>query len=74
LLSRQSKCATGKVTGDVHPKDGSGKAKISHDEMLADVCLGGGDPFERIGDNEDVVDVDKKNADVTSTVMQHYIA
>jgi hypothetical protein len=57
-----------KVTGDIHAKDGSGKAKISHVEPLACVCLGGGYLVEGIGD-EDVVDVDHDNANAMNGVV-----
>jgi hypothetical protein len=62
LLLRQPNGANGKVTGDVHAKNGSSMAKISHIERIADVFLDGGDLVEGFGDNEYVVDVDRNNA------------
>jgi hypothetical protein len=62
LLLRQPNGDNGKVTGDVHAKNGSSRAKISHIELMADMFLDGGDLVEGIGDNEYAVDVDRNNA------------
>jgi hypothetical protein len=59
---RKSDNAKGKITRDVHTKDGDGRAEVSNGVMLADVGFGGGNLVEGIRDHEDVVDVDKDNA------------